>query len=655
MRRSSRLATSAKEVVAAKETYDSLANEEIGPQSPSEDDGSASKPPARKRRKTKAATNNDRNSRPRRCGKLSALPDMPMDILYEIFRSLHPADLLHLSRTTKAFRALLMSRMSSWLWKDSYAVYAHDLPPIPDDMTIPQFMSLVYDRICYFCNAPNVNTIVWAARAWTCKKCLGDKNTFLPCISLYGIFCREVGQPVHDRYSISFLPSASIQVNRWRTDALYPIHTVRQLAQDYTREAKDQNWDGKIEWYREKAAQYKAKEKHAALCQKWLDARQTEREGELQQARDVRQTDIVRRMTDLGWGGEIEKLGMEKFGKYKHVRKAQKLTEKMWLQIKDELVKYMQEVKRKRLEEELREARMARYKLLVEVYRDYRLAQPLDAILPNVGDIAILDEVTRIIEDTPADQELTSAALRAVLDDIPQSFFDDWRQHCDTALVQVLNSARRKKRATKADLKLATTVFALKDGGSLEFPYPLVLLSSDVTEAGYWAVKEEQKGDVSTLCAHKPWSTDDLGISYSHIAMEVVKLAGLDPLRATTEDMDRLDPWYIQVGKVGKDVDRYAMNWRYVVTQGERDWKFELLGDEQTALAREKHAKEKCVLYLEEGAIGMCAHCQLRFSDACELGKHIKDSHNITSITRKDFVLSILAESEGHSVELEET
>ncbi|KAL1677769.1 hypothetical protein EV122DRAFT_213547 [Schizophyllum commune] len=627
MRRSSRLATSAKEAVAAKETYDSLANEEIGPQSPSEDNGSASKPPARKRRKTKAATNNDRNSRPRRCGKLSALPDMPMDILYGIFRSLHPADLLHLSRTTKAFRALLMSRMSSWLWKDSYAVYAHDLPPIPDDMTIPQFMSLVYDRICYFCNAPNVNTIVWAARAWTCKKCLGDK-----CVlewdgsSLFSLLMLARN---------TFLP-----FNRWRTDALYPIHTVRQLAQDYTREAKDQNWDGKIEWYREKAAQYKAKEKHAALCQKWLDARQTEREGELQQARDVRQTDIVRRMTDLGWGGEIEKLGMEKFGKYKHVRKAQKLTEKMWLQIKDELVKYMQEVKRKRLEEELREARMARYKLLVEVYRDYQLAQPLDAILPSVGDIAILDEVTRIIEDTPADQELTSAALRAVLDDIPQSFFDDWRQRCDNALVQVLNSARRKKRATKADLKLATTVFALKDGGSLEFPYPLVLLSSDVTEAGYWAVKEEQKGDVSTLCGHKPWSTDDLGISYSHIAMKVVKLAGLDPLRATTEDMDRLDPWYIQVGKV---------------TQGERDWKFELLGDEQTALAREKHAKEKCVLYLEEGAIGMCAHCQLRFSDACELGKHIKDSHNITSITRKDFVLSILAESEGHSVELEET
>ena len=108
------------------------------------------------------------------------------------------------------------------------------------------------------------------------------RNTFLPCISLYGVFCREVGQPVHDRYSISFLPSASIQgvihnasnsfiwsthvdvVNRWRTDALYPIHMVRQFAQDYTREAKDQDWDGKIQWYREKAAQFKAKEK---VCQ----------------------------------------------------------------------------------------------------------------------------------------------------------------------------------------------------------------------------------------------------------------------------------------------------------------------------------------------------------------------------------------------------
>ncbi|KAL1754828.1 hypothetical protein FB107DRAFT_214925 [Schizophyllum commune] len=630
MRRSSRLAASTKRAV---DVDSALTVDVIVPQSASEseDDGSASKPPERKRRKTKATTNNDKKSRPRKRGKLSALPDMPMDVLNEIFRSLHPADLLHLSRTTKAFRALLMSRTSSWLWKDSYAAHAHDLPPIPDDVTIPQFMSLVYDRICYFCNAPNVNTIVWAARAWTCKRCLGDNVSFLPSASIQGV--------IHNA-SNSFIWSTHVYVvNRWRTDALYPIHMVRQFAQDYTREAKDQDWDGKIQWYREKAAQFKAKEKHASLCQKWLDARQIERDAELQQARDARQTDIVRRMTDLGWGGEIEKLGMEKFGKYKHVRKSQKLTEKMWLQIKDELVEFLQDVKRERLEGEMREAHTARYELLVDVYRDYRLAQPLNAILPNVGDIALLDEVTRIIEDTPPDVELTSAALRAVLDGIPQSFFDDWRQRCDTALVTVLNSARRKKRATKADLKLATTVFALKEGRSLELPYPLVLLSNDVTEIGYLSAKETQKGDVSTLCGHKPWSTDDLGISYYHIAKKVVKLAGLDPLRATPEDMDRLDPWYMEVGKAGKN----------------RDWKFELLGDQQTALARQKLAKEKSVPYLEDSAIGMCAHCELRFSDGRELWEHIKDCHEITSITRKDFVLGILAASEGHCVDLEET
>lgn len=38
-------------------------------------------------------------------------------------------------------------------------------------------------------------------------------------------------------------------------------------------------------------------------------------------------------MTALGWGDEIQMLGVDKFGKYKHVRKSQKLTEKSVLHI----------------------------------------------------------------------------------------------------------------------------------------------------------------------------------------------------------------------------------------------------------------------------------------------------------------------------------
>ena len=48
-----------------------------------------------------------------------------------------------------------MSRSAIGMWKDSYASAADELPPLPEDMTIPQFVSLCFDRICYVSTLPS--------------------------------------------------------------------------------------------------------------------------------------------------------------------------------------------------------------------------------------------------------------------------------------------------------------------------------------------------------------------------------------------------------------------------------------------------------------------------------------------------------------------
>ncbi|KAL1660197.1 hypothetical protein GGF50DRAFT_63704 [Schizophyllum commune] len=649
MRRSSRLSKSAHKVPmendAVTDEYDEVLASSQHEGSDSEDVGATPKPPARKRRKTKATTNETKVIKPRKRGKLSALPDMPMDILYEIFRSLHPSDLLHLARTTKAFRSLLMNRSSAWLWKDGYAAYAEDLPPVPDDLTIPQFVSLAYDRICHFCNAPSgVTNIIWTARVRACKKCLSDKDVFVTERTRDQTFSRLAGGHVSIPYHSECLPVVTVRSSSRGLERLYPVNTVKQLAHDYARDAKDKawGWQETSAWFAEKSKLYRAKVQHAELCESWKDAREKERGDELKQVRDSRQADIVRRMTALGWGDEIEKLGLGKFGKYKHVRKSQKLTEKMWLQIKDELVDYLKEVKMKRLEEEKLETRWDRYKLLVEVYNEYRLAQPLNAILPNVGDIAVHEDVSRIIEGTPWNQELTKVDLRAVLDAIPKSFFDDWLQRCETALVQVLNTARRKKRATRADLKLAATAFGIKNY-SRELHYPALLVDDTMTKV-YVSEKDKLRGEVHALCGHRPWSAERLIPSYHYIAKKAVTLAGLDPLRATGEDMDKRDPWYV-------DTER---GWRRLVAYTHRGTRFELLGDEETALARAEVAKTKGIPIFHgyDGDKGMCAHCERCFANSKDLEAHLRHSHQRKRITKKDFVMGMLYDIRGHCVEL---
>ncbi|KAL1658913.1 hypothetical protein GGF50DRAFT_120383 [Schizophyllum commune] len=618
----------------------------------SEDDGVTPKPPARKRRKTKASTNETKVLKPRKRGKLSALPDMPMDILYEIFRSLHPSDLLHLARTTKAFRSLLMNRSSAWLWKDGYAAYAEDLPSVPDDLTIPQFVSLAYDRICHFCNAPSgVTNIIWTARVRACKKCLSDNDVFVTERTRDQTFSRLAGGYVSIPYRAECLPVVTVRSSNRGMERLYPVNTVKQLAYDYARDAKDKawGWQETSAWFAERSKQYRAKVQHAELCESWKDAREKERGDELEHVRDFRQADIVRRMTALGWGDEIEKLGLAKFGKYKHVRKSQKLTEKMWLQIKDELVDYMEEVRTKRLENEKRETRCVRYRLLVDVYNEYRLAQPLDAILPNVGDIAIHEEVSRIIEGTPWDQELTKADIRAVLDAIPKSFFDDWLRRCETALVQVLNTARRKKRATRADLKLAATAFGIKNY-SRELHYPSLLVDDTMTKV-YVSEKDKQKGEVHALCGHRPWSAERLIPSYHYIAKKAVTLAGLDPLRATGEDMDKRDPWYVDPERGWRGLVR---SWRNMVAYTHRGTRFELLGEDDTALARAEVAKKKGIpiFHGDCGEKAMCAHCEKCFASCKLLEEHLRDAHQCKRITKEDFVMGLFYNIRGHCVEL---
>ena len=112
----------------------------------------------------------------RRKGKLAALSEMPVDIIYEVRCSplysrsksarilgsrteayltlqicskLHPRDLLQVSRTTKIWRDMLMNKKrSEGIWRNSY-IGTEGLPPLPEGIPIPKFIGLLFDRLCH--------------------------------------------------------------------------------------------------------------------------------------------------------------------------------------------------------------------------------------------------------------------------------------------------------------------------------------------------------------------------------------------------------------------------------------------------------------------------------------------------------------------------
>jgi hypothetical protein len=103
-----------------------------------------------------------------RRGFLKELVNMPLDVLFEvctfagyslytpfsnpvasqIFGHLNPADILHLARTTKELRVILMDRSAQWIWQRT-RTNVKDLPDCPDDMTEPQYAHLAFDPQCH--------------------------------------------------------------------------------------------------------------------------------------------------------------------------------------------------------------------------------------------------------------------------------------------------------------------------------------------------------------------------------------------------------------------------------------------------------------------------------------------------------------------------
>ncbi len=110
----------------------------------------AGKPCAAKRRRLK--------------GSLQRVSDIPLDILLEvsrvsvgvrcvcnegeqIFSHLDPHDLLHLCRTSKSLRAILLDRSALSVWKSARR-NLENLPNIPDGLSEPHFASLLFDKYC---------------------------------------------------------------------------------------------------------------------------------------------------------------------------------------------------------------------------------------------------------------------------------------------------------------------------------------------------------------------------------------------------------------------------------------------------------------------------------------------------------------------------
>ncbi|KAI5900841.1 uncharacterized protein SCHCODRAFT_02559846 [Schizophyllum commune H4-8] len=567
-------------------------------------------PPRRKRREI-GASEGGTASEPERT---SSLQQMPPDILFEILGHLDLFSLFHLSRTSKDFRNTLISRSTRGIWKKCYAAAPRELPPFPEDVTIPQFLSFIVDNICDFCHASDLEDRdirrAWAVRVRCCEKCIQESAHVLhgeAALRELKII-RDIHRYFGRDYRLDKLFPTLSPVRHHSFDEWFPRAPIERLAVEFERDNKRKPVEVRKQWLERRAAEHMKVQKYARICEEWEQqtlCRKIERDRRVQRER---LDEILRRLSALGWGSEVQHTGSwHSLSQHPFAAKAEPLTEEDWLENRQELIQFTQKLRESRLAVERRKTIETRYRELNEVYKTYlaRMTRREQWRLPGIGDLVSWQEVRDFIEGTPVGEEITPAAMRAMIDQLAQSKFAEWRASCEDALVRMLNAedTTRARPATKADLRLAATVFCRKrDYGVACYPEALHSL-----RPGYFSPSAKMD-DPYVIVRQYAWSAEDVCVKVDKLraAEEVVRLAGLDPRTATLEDMDARDSWFTwgrEVPKAGEVPDRKkeveVLPWRKAMSQSKDGKNIVLLSEQQTAPIRQLRER----IYWYEGGL----------------------------------------------------
>lgn len=108
--------------------------------------------------------------------------DLPLDVILEIASCFAPRDILSLSRVTKEFRAMLMSRNTQFVWRRVLRGVP-GLPDCPPDLTEPQYASLVFEQLCWACDSIRASKPFYTLRVRLCATCV--RSNVNPVIRTY--------------------------------------------------------------------------------------------------------------------------------------------------------------------------------------------------------------------------------------------------------------------------------------------------------------------------------------------------------------------------------------------------------------------------------------------------------------------------------------
>ncbi|KAJ8515663.1 hypothetical protein ONZ45_g6940 [Pleurotus djamor] len=567
----------------------------------------------------------------RRKGKLRNLPQMPLDILLEIFAFLDPLDILHLARTTRAFRAVLMNRSTAIsLWKNAFA-NVPDVPEKPGDVSEPAWTNFLFSNHCYIlvCFAPYDDD---------------DVERDLSQLEIYP-----------DSYTTS---KVAYEYFMYDSENYYytPMWLLADLEEFKVDYAKVLRNDAERKSYiTRRSTRFEDMTLFESLLEQWNLRKMKERSAKLDGIRSTRFEAIKQKLVTAGWDSELKGMSGEQLQALRQlpgVRVAQPLTNGSWLQIESRVITYLEAFRENRLKMERTQATRQRRKVFATSVGQYISSKPFGTILPSPADLYFLDSFAsrrRKMEEDPTGIKYSASDFDDILAEMPR-YSQEWQALCTASIIEQAKAAWEPPiRFNKTRLGLAITSFRCYQCGEL-VGYPQMLVHGchrfrSCGEPSYDMIHQDLsytswiKVACPKFCLQVP---DD--------ARAVVRACGYDPNTSTWADMGPVNVWLVGTRTPITESTRYppetqVMRWRKALESANRargihvKWNWTRVNDE--ALVK-KYDLAELEYYNRPSARStvICAHCQETFAGSSLINHMKRHKPEGSSVERSDFEVS---------------
>ncbi|EAU81971.2 hypothetical protein CC1G_09157 [Coprinopsis cinerea okayama7 len=569
-------------------------------------------------------------------GALELLIEMPLDLLFEIFGKLDPADVLNLARASKDLRAILMSRSSAMIWREALS-NVPDLPPCPDDLDEPTWVELAFGKRCQLCERSVAHTsVVWVLRFRACTRCLQERfNASMREHSIY-----ELPQNVRNIMpSFTFGKSHHIWSVEQRPHRGRHFHT--ETFDRWMVEYKSLRHDPAKEkaWVAEKVAEWTPKYDHAKKCLEWVAKVEKARGRDLEAARDNRKECILKKLEGLGYSSyelyeKVDGVSIWTALPFKNLLKKD-ITDRAWNNVQEAAVAVAQRYRQARIERLNDDTIKSRYDLVVQLHDKCMKSLPINEFILSAGDLFLVPEVSSLLAETPLDQEMTLDNFNDIFDNIA-TIASRWESEARQTLLDRLRPKAAEILGVAPD---SVTESAL----NLAFALVHRCEWHKYTEYN----RESLDRDLHKFVRHTrpdglPWNINcGYEVNVGEIDHRVAKLVqmGYDPKTVTCQELDGLGDIFECTACSNPVKGRMMLTWRLALTHSATHLQITKVDAETAEIIRGRMAEqalEAAARYHQPHLV--CTHCRLE-GTALTLRDHLDSAHGITDPTDDDAVV----------------